>query len=221
MAPMRSNAVTVKGLDELRRELKKLDDTGLTADLKDANFDVAQHVVRKARSAAGMFGGLEAKAADSLKASRAVTRAQVTIGGKGFEFAAGAEFGANRNQRRLVKESTFRVRANGKIETKRARATIVRDDEDIDEVARRVESQFVDLKGRNVGRRGGGSQVKLARKAGGGLHVVLGWNQFRPWRGNKSGAGYWLFPTIREEVDEIIEIYGDAIWKITAKAFPD
>jgi hypothetical protein len=50
---------------------------------------------------------------------------------------------------------------------------------------------------------------------------VRGWNQFKEWRGNGRDAGYWLFPAIRANETQIVEEYGDAIEKITAKAFPD
>jgi hypothetical protein len=50
---------------------------------------------------------------------------------------------------------------------------------------------------------------------------VRGWNQFREWRGNGRGAGYFLYPAIRDNTDEIVDTYGDAIEKIAAKAFPD
>lgn len=51
--------------------------------------------------------------------------------------------------------------------------------------------------------------------------TVAGWNQFEPWRGNQSDAGYFLYPAIRDETDKIVDMYGDAIEKITSRAFPD
>jgi hypothetical protein len=50
---------------------------------------------------------------------------------------------------------------------------------------------------------------------------VVGWAQFQPWRGNGEGAGYWLYPTIRDANDFIVDTYGDALDEITAEAFPD
>lgn len=44
--------------------------------------------------------------------------------------------------------------------------------------------------------------------------TVRGWNQFEPWRGNDEGAGYFLFPAIRDMRDEIIEQYADEIERI-------
>jgi hypothetical protein len=50
--------------------------------------------------------------------------------------------------------------------------------------------------------------------------VVQGWNQFRPWRGSDTRAGYFLFPTIRDDTPQIIELYGELIDRLTRKAFP-
>lgn len=49
---------------------------------------------------------------------------------------------------------------------------------------------------------------------------MQGWNQFRPWRGSGGGAGYFLFPTIREDTPQIIEMYLDLIDRLTQRAFP-
>lgn len=51
--------------------------------------------------------------------------------------------------------------------------------------------------------------------------VFQGYNQFQPWRGNDSGAGYFLYPAIRDLTEPIVNIYGDWLEKITKKAFPD
>lgn len=51
--------------------------------------------------------------------------------------------------------------------------------------------------------------------------TVRGWNQFKPWRGSGSDAGYALFPAMRENEDQIIEMYGDAVDRLMARAFPD
>lgn len=42
----------------------------------------------------------------------------------------------------------------------------------------------------------------------------LGLNQFRPWRGNGQGAGYFLFPALRESREQIIEQYVAEIDKL-------
>jgi hypothetical protein len=50
--------------------------------------------------------------------------------------------------------------------------------------------------------------------------VMEGWNQFRPWRGNGSEAGYFLMPTIREDTPQIIEHYLELIDHLARRAFP-
>lgn len=149
-------SISVEGLDDLRKELRKLDDAGLTFELKQANFDVAELVVRNAQSRAAGLGRMEGKAAASLKPSRALARAQVSGGGSSAPFFGGAEFGAGQNQ---------------------VRNTV----------------------------RG----------------PVKGWNQFVPWTGSNSGSGRFLFPTIRDDTAKIVEMYRDALDKITKRAFPD
>jgi hypothetical protein len=144
--------VNVEGLDEFRRELKRLD---LTDDLKDVNLAVAGFVVSKAQARA--FSPLERKAAQSLRASRTASRAQVLGGGARAPFFGGAEFGAPSDQARVGPS----------------------------------------------GRR------------------YLGHNQFQPWRGSTRQAGYFLYPAIRANEAQIVEMYGDAIERLAAKAFPD
>ena len=50
--------------------------------------------------------------------------------------------------------------------------------------------------------------------------VMEGWNQFRPWRGSGTGAGYFLVPTIRDDTPQIIDMYLDLLDQLTARAFP-
>lgn len=58
------------------------------------------------------------------------------------------------------------------------------------------------------------------RRDGKGRQVMVrGWNQFRPWRGNSTGAGYFLWPTIRDSNDEVIDIYGREIDQLLARVF--
>lgn len=149
-------SIKVAGLAELRKELKKLDESGLIDQLKDANFEVGQIVVRHAQTKAAALGKMEARAAESLKASRAASRAQITGGGPKTPFFGGAEFGSDR------------------------------------------------------------SKVRNTMRG-----LMLGWNQFKPWTGSDSSAGRFLYPTIRSDAGEIVDIYGDAIAKITGQAFPD
>lgn len=156
MAVNRGGSIKVQGLDELRRELKRLDDKGLTGELKDANFEAAKSVIAPAQAMARGLGRMQARAAATLTPSKAAAGARVNFGGARAPFAGGAEFGAGQNVPRNLP------------------------------------------RGR-----------------------VLGWNQFEPWRGNVSGAGYFLFPTIRRLTPDLVDLYGDAIERITARAFPD
>ena len=63
------DTVRVEGLDELRRELRRLDDKGLSDRLKDANHKVAEIVVRRAQQRAAALGRMQAKAAGTLRPS--------------------------------------------------------------------------------------------------------------------------------------------------------
>lgn len=150
---LKAATVTVRGLDELRRELKKLEGDAATDALKDANYKVAELVTRSARG--NTSSRMEAAAAATLRPARQAARAQV-VGGAGIQFFGGAEFGAAQNQPRNTNRGTVR-----------------------------------------------------------------GWNQFKAWRGNGSAAGYFLYPAIRDATDEIVEVYGAEVDKITAAAFPD
>jgi len=153
MPRLKSGTVAVEGLDELRRELKKLEGDQATEALKDANYAVAQLVVSAAQGWASTK--MESAAAATLKPARQAARAQV-VGGAGIAFFGGAEFGAMQNQARNTSRGT-----------------------------------------------------------------MLGWNQFKAWRGNGSSAGHFLYPAIRGETDNIVELFSDAIDKITRDAFPD
>ena len=156
MSAIGQGGVRVKGLDELRRELKRLDDAGLINELKDVNYEVAQSIIGPAQAKAASVGAMEARAAATLKASKAAAVARVNFGGAKAPFAGGAEFGAGQDRPRSTARGTVR-----------------------------------------------------------------GWNQFNPWRGNGGDAGYFLYPTIRERTDDIVEMYGDGLERITARAFPD
>jgi len=138
---LKSGAVRIDGLDDLRRELKKLDDAGLIDALKDLNFEIASKVVQNAQRRASTRQ--QSSAAQSLKAGRQAAKSVVTGGGAKKPFFGGAEFGSIR------------------------------------------------------------------------------FPQFPAWQGNGRDAGYFLFPAIRSMEDEIVEMYGDEVEKITARAFPD
>lgn len=63
------------------------------------------------------------------------------------------------------------------------------------------------------GERGGRNQtvgnVVWGAEFGGGRRPTT--RQFSPWRGNSTGAGYFLWPTVRDESAEIMDRYGDAL----------
>lgn len=66
---------------------------------------------------------------------------------------------------------------------------------------------------------GGGSSVG-GQVAMGNEFGSVEFKQFPSWRGNSTGAGYALWPTIRETREEVIDFYGDAIDRLARKAFP-
>jgi hypothetical protein len=213
MAVVRSvDSVNVTGLAELRREIKKAQQAGGpdgTQQLKDLNYQVSEFVIGKAKTAAGSVSSMASKAAQSMDASRSGVAARVNAGGAKYPYFGGAEFGAHRNRKRLIKNTG-------------GRSTIVRKNESASKVIKKVESQTL-----AYDRYGASSTVrKRARKDYGATAVKvtgvrIGWNQFKDWRGNKSGAGYFLFPTVRRNIDEIIDIYGDGMQDILRDVFPD
>jgi len=213
MAVVRSvDSVNVTGLAELRREIKKAQQAGGpdgTQQLKDLNYQVSEFVIGKAKTAAGSVSSMASKAAQSMDASRSGVAARVNAGGAKYPYFGGAEFGAHRNRKRLIKNTG-------------GRSTIVRKNESASKVIKKVESQTL-----AYDRYGGSSTVrKRARQDYGATAVKvtgvrIGWNQFKDWRGNKSGAGYFLFPTVRRNIDEIIDIYGDGMQDILRDVFPD
>jgi hypothetical protein len=91
--------VRVKGLDDFRRELRRLGDEagpdGLSL-LKEANHKIASMVISKAQARAGGVGPMQSRAAATLKAGRAQARATIT-GGARVPFFFGAEFGSYPN----------------------------------------------------------------------------------------------------------------------------
>lgn len=65
-----------------------------------------------------------------------------------------------------------------------------------------------------------GSYSGLLRDRGG--RRFLGFNQFLTWKQPGGGnAGYFLFPTMRDETRNIIEMYGDELDRVARDAFPD
>lgn len=56
--------------------------------------------------------------------------------------------------------------------------------------------------------------------AGGAEFGALKYPQFQPWRGNDSSAGYFVYPTIRRDADDIADTYIDAVNDLIQRAFP-
>lgn len=133
-----SQGVKVTGLAELNKALKALGPE-VQAELKAANFEVGSMVADDARSIAQGLGGVAAKTAPSIKATKTAAGAAVSFGGSAYPFASGAEFGAYR------------------------------------------------------------------------------YKQFQPWRGNGSDAGYFVYPAIRQDADQIESTYVERIDDILRK----
>lgn len=208
--------VEVIGLTAFIKDIRKAGDKGATdALIKQANERVAAVVIRTARSLANTKQ--ERKAAESLEVSSSVTQVKVLMGGRAVPYAGGANFGAYTNQRRLIKAPNQRGR--------RSRATLVRENESILAVATRVERQFVSKSGRTITEAEGGTQVKLARTASGGLRVIKGWNNFtakgqQPTRWVK-GKDQFLYRAVTMTQDQISASYQRFIDEMTEKAFND
>lgn len=130
--------VKVTGLKELNAALKALG-PDVQKELKEANFEVGDMVAGDARSIALGLGGVAAKVAPSIRATKTQAGAAVSFGGAAYPFAGGAEFGS------------------------------------------------------------------------------LKYKQFKPWRGNGSDAGYFLYPAIRQDADQIEATYTQRIDEILSK----
>jgi hypothetical protein len=64
---------------------------------------------------------------------------------------------------------------------------------------------------------GAGRGIRRDRKTG----TYLGFNQFQPWKGNSTDAGYFMYPTIRGENNHIVEAYEKRLTELLAQVFPD
>jgi hypothetical protein len=235
VAVNRSGSIRIQGLKELREQLKTIEDPkALEAELKDVHYRIALQVKTSAGPRlASKKGQMGLDAAKTLEARKSITGAQISLGGEDVPWAQGIEFGAKNNLRRIIK-NTRKYRgvtlANGRGKNIRegGRATIVRDEEDLDQVIGRIRAQSIDFTRKNTSKkfRGMGAFGVDAATYGGGRRagqtiVMRGWNQFLPWRGIGESAGYAIFPTIREKQTEIAQMYEDEVGSITSKAFPD
>jgi hypothetical protein len=191
------------------KTIKQAADDGYSAEIiQKANEEVAKIIIRRANQIA--TGKMEKRAASTLVQASNKLRVAVTGGGKAAPFFGGANFGSYRDTRRLIKAPNVRG--------KRSRATLVRHGEDIDVVARRVESQSVESSGKTISKRLGGQQVDLARNKSGGYRVIKGWNQFREFQ---KGRDHFLYRAVSHEERHITGLYETAIGRVTGEAFPD
>lgn len=142
--------IQIDGLKDVSAALKRMQDPEASKSWRVTNRKIAQLVVDEAR--AGASTRLEWRAArTALDPITTSTGAAVKLSASDFPGALGAEFGADRNQRRFI--------------------------------------------------RGTQGQRK-------------GWNQFKPWRGNDAGAGYFLWPAIRRNSEAIQSEYVEFLLKL-------
>jgi len=198
--------VRIDGLDEFRKELRKLGALDGLEALKATNKRIAEMVVEKTKP---RMAKASHQSASTLAASNTARGAYVRGGGPRAPQFGGVEFGAYQNMRRLIKNP---YKGQGR-KARRSRATIVRSGENIDKIRKRVESNFVTSTGKTVSAREGGMQVRVKQ-------VRLGWNQFEKWTGNGPSAGYFLYATVRAESQEIMDLYRKAMVDIAHDAFP-
>lgn len=91
----KGQGVKVTGLVELNKALKALGPE-VQKELKAANFEVGSMVADDAKSIAFGLGGVAAKVAPSIKATKTAAGAGVSFGGAAYPMAGGAEFGSLR-----------------------------------------------------------------------------------------------------------------------------
>lgn len=95
MPRIRTGAIQVDGIRELDAALKGMD-TDLRRELRAANKEAAEMVTAHAQQNAQGLGSTAAHVAPSIRMSAGYLSAGVSIGGPGYEMAAGAEFGGGR-----------------------------------------------------------------------------------------------------------------------------
>lgn len=66
-----------------------------------------------------------------------------------------------------------------------------------------------------VGLGGAAHPEAMGAEFGGGRRKTT--RQFKPWRGSGEGAGYFVYPTIRDRSDQIVETYTDKIDHLTKR----
>jgi len=201
--------IEIVGYTQFMKAMKQAEKDGDAEQLlQKANEEVANIIIRRANQIAGTK--MEKSAASTLQQSSSRLRVAVTGGGKSAPYFGGANFGANRDTRRLIKAPNMRGR--------RSRATTVRHGEDVDVVAKRVESQSVESSGKTISKRLGGQGVELARTQSGGLRVIKGWNQFKQ---QSKGRDFFLYRAVGQQEEHIMGLYQTVLDRITDEAFPE
>jgi hypothetical protein len=97
-------SVKVEGMRDFRKDLKQMTEDGGKDGrklLKEANYKVARFVLHKAQRRAATVGPQQVNAAGSMQAKSTATTAQIRTG-VDFLYFNGAEFGADRNVRRIT-----------------------------------------------------------------------------------------------------------------------
>lgn len=208
MASNKALQVNVAGAKELRETLKAMGDRRLLAELSTDNAEIADMIVDDARRRAApgreslVAGLMRVRKSSKSVAVRLPVMVYVNDGkqARGLRpIGMGTEFGA-KYHRRLVKNTG-------------GRKTIVRDDEDISKVIKRVEAQTrmgFDTVPKRARKQWDATPVKVTK-------VIIGWKGFKPWRGRGHEAGYFLFPAIRANREKAIQMYVKSIEKVWAK----
>jgi hypothetical protein len=202
--------IEIVGFTQFIKAIKNAEDEGRSEKLiTKANEQVADVIIRRANKIAGTK--MEKAAAASLQQSSSRLRVAVIGGGKEVPYFGGANFGANRNTRRLIKSPS-------KQRGRRSRATTVRHGEDVDVVVKRVENQSVESNGKTISKRLGGSGVEVARTKSGAVRVIRGWNQFKQ---SRKGRDFFLYRAVGHEEEHIMGLYQTVIDRITEQGFND
>ena len=212
--------IKIEGAAEFEREVKKLaKDNNGTELLKKANEDVANFVVNKAVATAST--SMEKKASRTLSAAKSTAGVFVLGGSRDVPYFGGANFGANRDLLRLIKARKKRGVNKGR----RSRATTIKKSEEwrLDQIVRKIEGQYVGRGGKTISKKEAGknanlNRVQLARTKSGGIRQMRGWNQFKPWSKKKD---YFLYASIKQNFDAIIEFYAKRMDQVSKDAFPD
>lgn len=201
--------VEVVGLAAFRREVRKATEDGSGEELlREANYRAGLEVIRWAKAEA--HGDRQRmSAAKTLTSLRRGYGVYVVGGDKTVPYFGGANFGSDRNVRRIIKAPR---------QGKRSRATRVRSGEDIEKVVRKIEAQRVDRRGRTVTAKEGGRQIKVARTKSGSTRVIRGWNQFGKWR---KGRDYFLYRGVNRNYQDLEMIYEAMLRRALRDAFPD